>query len=128
MRSAQEDSIGFFDHMRSGCEHSSSFKSVNMQNKHGSFILLHSYLKRCIEHSLIRYSFYVMESRVSSNCTHNIHRLWLSARKRRQLKRKHSGKDCQKATDLKVYRDTDLGKILFHCVKFYNNENKNLSS
>ena len=38
MRSAQEDSIGFFDHMRSGCEHSSSFKSVNMQNKHGSLI------------------------------------------------------------------------------------------
>ena len=74
MRSAQEDSIGFFDHMRSGCEHSSSFKSVNMQNKHGSSILLHGYLKRCIEHSLIRYSFYVMESRVSSNCTHNIHR------------------------------------------------------
>ena len=40
MRSAQEDSIGFFDHMRSGCEHSSSFKSVNMQNKHGSSIYM----------------------------------------------------------------------------------------
>ena len=40
MRSTQEDSIGFFDHMRSGCEHSSSFKSVNMQNKHGSSIYM----------------------------------------------------------------------------------------
>ena len=29
-----------FDHMRSGCEHSSSFKSVNMQNKHGSSIYM----------------------------------------------------------------------------------------
>ena len=104
MRSTQEDSIGFFDHMRSGCEHSSSFKSVNMQNKHGSSIWSHGcYQKRCIKNRLIRYIFYVMESRVSSNCTCNIHRLWLNAWKRSQLKRKHSGKDCQKATDLKVY-------------------------
>ena len=29
-------SIGFFERARSGCEHSASFKRVNMQNKHGA--------------------------------------------------------------------------------------------
>ena len=30
------------------------------------------YLKRCVKNSLTQYSFYVMKSRVSSNCTRNI--------------------------------------------------------
>ena len=55
-----------FDH--SGCEHSASFESVNMQNKHGHSIQLHDcYLKRCVKNSLVQYSFYSMESRVSSS-------------------------------------------------------------
>ena len=32
------------------------------------------YLERCAKNSLTLYSFYVMESRVSINCTRNIHR------------------------------------------------------
>ena len=64
-----------FDRARSGCEHNASFKSVNMQNKHGGSIRSHdSHLKRYVKNSLTQPSFYVMESRVSSNCTRNIHR------------------------------------------------------
>ena len=47
-----------------------------MQNKHGGSIRSHDcYLKRCVKNSLTQYSFYVMESGVSSNCTRNINRL-----------------------------------------------------
>ena len=47
-----------------------------MQNKHGGSIRSHDcYLKKTVKNSLIQYSFYVMDSRVSSNCTRNIHRL-----------------------------------------------------
>ena len=34
-----------------------------------------STIERCVKNSLTQYSFYVMESRVSSNCTRNVHRL-----------------------------------------------------
>ena len=44
-----------------------------MQNKHDSSIRSHDcYLKRCVKSSSTKYSFYEMESRVSSNCTRNI--------------------------------------------------------
>ena len=64
-----------FGRARSGCEHNASFKSVNMQNKHGGSIRSHdSYLKRYVKNSLTQRSFYVTKSWVSSNCTRNIHR------------------------------------------------------
>ena len=67
--------LRFTDCLRSGCKHSMSFKSVNMQNKHGGLIWSYDcYLKRCVKNSLTLYSFFVMESRVFSDCTHNIHR------------------------------------------------------
>ena len=66
---------GVFGRARSGCEHNASFKSVNMQNKHGGSIRSHdSYLKRYVKNSLTQHSFYVTKSRVSNNCTRNIHR------------------------------------------------------
>ena len=70
-----------FDRARSGCEHNASFKSVNTQNKHGGSIRSHdSYLKRYVKNSLTQHSFYVTKSRVSSNCTRNIHRPSISWR------------------------------------------------
>ena len=70
-----------------------------------------------------QYSFYVMESRVSSNCTHNIHR---PSMPEEEVNRKENieGKDCQKVTDLKFYTcsDTDLDEVLFHCVILYATE------
>ena len=107
---------GFFDRTRSGYEYNASFKSDNMQNKHGGSIrLLNCYLKRRVKNSLTQYSFYVMES-------------W----KRGQPKRKHRAKDYQKATydatDSKVYAcsDIDLGEVLFHYVMLWNKENRDL--
>ena len=47
-----------------------------------------------------QYSFYVIESRVSSNCTYNIHRPSMPEKEVNQ-KENIEGKDCQKATDLK---------------------------
>ena len=71
--------MGFLDCVRSGCEQSASFKSVNMavdmKNKYGGSIRSHDfYLKWCIKNSSTQYSFYVMESGVSRNCFRNIHR------------------------------------------------------
>ena len=62
--------MGFLDRVRSGCEQSASFKSVNMavdmKNKYGGSIRSHDcYLKWCIKNSSTQYSFYVMESGVS---------------------------------------------------------------
>ena len=70
-----------------------------------------------------------MESGVSSKFTCNIHRPFYTW-KRGQAKRKHSGKDCPKATELKVYAysDTDLGKVLFHNEMLCNRENMDLLS
>ena len=65
--------MGFCDRARSGWEHSTSFKSLNMQN--GGSIRSHDcYLKKCVENSLTQYIFFVMESRVSGNCIRNIHK------------------------------------------------------
>ena len=48
--------MGFFEPARSGSKYSTSFKSINMQNKHGGSIQSHDcQLKRCVKHS-----FYVM--------------------------------------------------------------------
>ena len=50
--------MGFFDRARSGFEHGMSFKSVNVQNKHGVAIRSHDcYLKRCVKNSLTQYGF-----------------------------------------------------------------------
>ena len=57
--------------------------------KHGNSIRSHDcYLKRYNKNSLTQYNFYVMESRVSSNCTRNIHRPSTSEREVNQ-KGKH---------------------------------------
>ena len=46
-----------------------------MQNKHGGSIRPHDCdLKRCVKNSLIQYGIYVMEFKVCSNHTRNIHR------------------------------------------------------
>ena len=46
-----------------------------MQNKHSNSIRSHGcYLKRRVKNSLTQYSFNVLESQVSSNCTRNTHR------------------------------------------------------
>ena len=48
----------FFDRARSGGEHSTSFKGVNMQNKHGGSIRSHDcYLKRSVKNSLTQYNY-----------------------------------------------------------------------
>lgn len=65
-----------------------------MRNKHIRSMWLHDCYLRCVKNS-----FYVMESRISSNCTWNIHRPSLP--EKGQLKRKHPWKDCQKATNSK---------------------------
>ena len=45
------------------------------QSKHGGSIRSHDcYLNRYVKNSYTQYSFYVMESKVSSNYTRNIHR------------------------------------------------------
>ena len=54
--------MGFLDLVRSGCEQSASFKSVNMavdmKNKYGGSIRSHDcYLKWCIKNSSTQYSF-----------------------------------------------------------------------
>ena len=68
-------SVGSFDRARSGCEHSASFKSDNMQNKYGGSIRSHDcYLKRCVRISLTYCGFYLMESRVSNNYARNIYK------------------------------------------------------
>lgn len=47
--------------------------SGGIKIKHGSSIRSHDcYLKRCVKNSSTKFSFYEMESRVSSNCTRNI--------------------------------------------------------
>ena len=72
-----------------------------------------------------------MESRVSSNRSGNIHKPSTPEKEVNREKKKHRGKkDCQKATDSKVYAcsDTDLGKVLFHYVMFCDKANTYLSS
>ena len=64
----------FFYTARSRCEQRTLFIRVNIQKKLGGSIRSHDcYLKRCVQNSLTQYSFYAMKSRVSSNCTRNIH-------------------------------------------------------
>lgn len=60
-----------------------------------------------------------MESRVTTCSIHS------PSMPEGQLERKHCNRDCQKATDLKVYTcsDTNLGKALFHCVMLCDKEN-----
>ena len=130
IRNAWLSTIGYFDRARSRCKHSACFKTVNMQNKHGSSIRsCDCYLKRCVKNGSTQYSFYVMESRVSNDCTFNIHRP-STPEKRGQPERKHRGKDCQKATDSKVdvCSDSDLGEVPFHYILFCGKENRDLSS
>lgn len=69
-----------------------------------------------------------MESRVSSKFTCNIHRP--STPEKDVKQKENSGKDCPKATELKVYAysDTDLGKVLFHNEMLCNRENRDLLS
>ena len=67
--------MGFLDRARSGYEQGASFKSANMENKHGGSIRSHDcYQKRCAKNSLTQCSLCVMESRATINYTSNIHR------------------------------------------------------
>ena len=73
-----------------------------------------------------------MESRVSSNCTCNIHR---PSNPEKEVNRKENtvGKIAKRrliATDSKVYAcsDVDLGEVLFHYALFCYQENRDLSS
>ena len=55
IRNAWLSTIGYFDRARSRCKHSASFKTVNMQNKHGSSIRsCDCYLKRCVKKTVRR--------------------------------------------------------------------------
>ena len=97
--------------------------------KHGDSIRSHDcYLKRYNKNIFTQYNFYVMESRVSSNCTRNIHRPSTSEREVNQ--KENAGKDCVKATESKVYAcsDTDRGEVLFHYVMLCDKGDKDLSS
>ena len=102
-----------------------------MQNKHSGSMRSHDcYQKRCVKNSLTKYSFHVMESSVSSNCTRNIH--WPSTAEK-EVNRKENTvpvKDCQEAIESKIYAcsDIDLGEVLFHNVMFCDKENRFLSS
>ena len=84
--------------------------------------------KECSNYST-PYSFYVIESRVSSKCTYKVDRISMPEKKGKP-KRKHGGKDCKRATDSKVYAcsDIDLAEVLFHYEIFCDKENRNLSS
>ena len=73
-----------------------------------------------------------MESRVSSNCTRNIHRP-STPEKEVNWKENTAGKIAKRrqiATDSKVYAcsDIDLGEVLFHYVMFCDKEDSDLSS
>ena len=77
-------------------------------------------------------SIYVMESRVSSNCTRNIHG---PSAPEKEVNRKENtpekiAKRGQIATDLKIYAysNTDLSEVLFNNILFYDKENRDLSS
>ena len=77
-------------------------------------------------------SIYVMESRVSSNCTRNIHG---PSAPEKEVNRKEDtpekiAKRRQIATDLKIYAysNTDLSEVLFNNILFYDKENRDLSS
>ena len=100
-----------------------------MQNKHDSSIRSHDcYLKRCVKSSSTKYSFYEMESRISSNCTRNISKPFTPEY---EVNRKeNTGKDCQTATDSKVYEcsDIDLGDVPLHYAMFCEKENRDLKS
>ena len=73
-----------------------------------------------------------MGSRVSSNCTRNIHGPFTPEK---EVKRKENivgiiAKRRQIATDSKVYACSDiyLGEVLFHYVMFCDKENRDFSS
>ena len=112
---------GFFDRTRSGYEHNASFKSDNMQNKHGGSIrLLNCYLKRRVKNSLTQYSFYVKESKLSSRCTRNIHR---PSRPEKEANRKEN--TVQKITKRR-HMTRQIRKFTLHYVMLWNKENRDL--
>ena len=118
--------LRFTDCLRSGCKHSMSFKSVNMQNKHGGLIWLYDcYLKRCVKNSLTLYSFFVMESRVFSDCTHNIHR-FIQGMKLTFFSDSHlAPKFCKVVTNSKkVGRHFQRNKIFLYAVSILDRPSK----
>ena len=73
-----------------------------------------------------------MESRVSSNCTRNIHG---PSAPEKEVNRNEDtpgkiAKRRQIATDLKIYAcsNIDLSEVLFNNIPFYEKENRDLSS
>ena len=113
--------MGFFDGTRSGCKHGISFtrhyaKQTWWHDTHDC------YLKGCAKNSLTHCSFYVMESRVSSNCTCNIH----GPKRKAPWERLPKGDGFD---SLPMQSGIDLGEILFHNLMFCDElENRDLSS
>ena len=68
-----------------------------------------------------------MESRVSSNCTCNIHKPSMPEKEVNHAIRKHNGKDCHKVTDLKFCK-TYAQISIFSIPMFCDKENIDLSS
>ena len=62
----------FFDRARSGCEHSASFKNVNMQTNMTARCNRPGVMNNLVKQKFNTKSFYVVESRAYSHCKRNI--------------------------------------------------------
>ena len=120
----------FFDRARSGCEHSASFKNVNMQTNMTARCNRPGVMNNLVKHNTK--SFYVVESRAYSHWKRNIFR---PSTPEKEANRKENtvgkiAKRWQIATDWKVYAclDIDLGEVLFHYAVFCDKENRDLSN
>ena len=122
----------FFDRVRSGCEHSASLISVNLQTnvaaRYDRTVVIWKGVLKTVSHNTV---FYLMESRVSNKCTRNIYRPFTPEK---EVNRKENtlgkiAKRRQTATDSKVYAyvDIELGEVLFRFVIFCDKENRNLA-
>ena len=120
----------FFDRARSGCEHSASFKNVNMQTNMTARCNRPGVMNNLVKHNTK--SFYVVESRAYSHWKRNIVR---PSTPEKEANRKENtvgkiAKRWQIATDWKVYvcLDIDLGEVLFHYAVFCDKENRDFSN
>ena len=109
-------SIGFFDRARSGCEHSAiSIRSHDC------------YPKRCVEISLTQYRFYVMESRVFSNCARNIHRPSTPEKEVNEMKTPWE-RLAKGDRSRQIRKFIDLSEVLFQHVMFRDKKSEDFSS
>ena len=81
------------------------------------------YLNRCVKNS------YVMESRVSSNCTRYIHEPCTpekEANRKENTVRKIAKR--RQIAKVNAFLDTDVSEVFIHYVTFCDKENRDLSS